>query len=273
MRFRIRTGIRAALAVGSVLAWGAGLALAQNNPLRDGETWEDLKAMVLMGATPTTDGDLFAMEAPMRADDPAFVPVHLTQGAGAAPIEKLTVVIDENPAPVAAEFTLGPAMMPLDLELRLRVNAFSNIRAIATTGNSSLLAGRFVKATGGCAAPASKDLEAMKSQMGQMRFSVLSSEKVGDQVHRMVKLMIRHPNSSGFQRDQVSLLTVPAHFIDVLEVHQGDELLFRMEAGISISEDPVFQFRFTDNGTQTIMVHAEDTDGNVFENSFALAGI
>ncbi|MGB8812303.1 MAG: quinoprotein dehydrogenase-associated SoxYZ-like carrier [Paracoccaceae bacterium] len=273
MQFAIQAAFRAAIGVGCVLAWGVAGAMAQENPLQDGATWDDLKELVLKGATPTSDADLFALEAPMRAEDPAFVPVHLTQGAGGPPIEKLTVVIDENPAPVAAEITLGPAMMPLDLELRLRVNAYSNVRAIATTGTSSLLAGRYVKANGGCAAPASKDIAAMAAEMGKMRFQEISSEKVGGKLHRVVKLMIRHPNASGFQRDQVTLLTVPAHFIDVLELRQGNDLLFRMEAGISISEDPVFQFRFTDNGAETIEVHAEDTEGNIFEGSFPLAGI
>lgn len=51
-----------------------------------------------------------------RASDPAFVPAHLTQPPGAPAIRALTVVIDENPAPVAAEITLGPAMLPLDME-------------------------------------------------------------------------------------------------------------------------------------------------------------
>lgn len=273
MQFTVKTSCRAAMAVGCVMAWSTACALAQENPLQNGPAWEELKDLVLKGATPISDADLFALEAPTRAEDPAFVPVHVTQGANGPPIEKLTLMIDENPSPVAAEFTLGPAMMPLDLELRMRVNAYSNVRAIGITSNSSLLAGRFVKANGGCAAPASKDIAAMAAQMGQMRFQVLSSEMVGGKLRRVVKLMIRHPNASGFQRDQVTLLTVPAHFIDVLEVRQGDDLLFRMEAGISVSEDPVFQFSFTDNGAELIAVHAEDTEGNVFENSFPLAGI
>ena len=52
--------------------------------------------------------------------------------------------------------------------------------------------------------------------------------------------MIRHPNNSGLQRDQVSLLYIPANFVDELRVWQGDALLFGMKSGISISEDPNF---------------------------------
>ena len=76
--------------------------------------------------------------------------------------------------------------------------------------------------------------------------------------------MIRHPNNSGLQRDQVSLLYIPAHFVDELRVWQGDALLFSMEAGISISEDPNFRFTYIPNGAATFKVEAKDTDGKVF---------
>ncbi|MGR3547887.1 MAG: thiosulfate oxidation carrier complex protein SoxZ, partial [Roseovarius sp.] len=43
------------------------------------------------------------------------------------------------------------------------------------------------------------------------------------------------------------------------------EMLFSLTGGISISEDPVFRFSYTDNGTPDLRIRAEDTDGNVFE--------
>jgi sulfur-oxidizing protein SoxY len=264
---------RAAAFIGCLLLGAVSGAQAEENPLVDGPAWEDLKPLVTNGAPAVENEAILTLDAPVRAMDPAFVPVHLTQPPGAPAIRTLTVVIDENPAPIAAELTLGEAMMPLDLEIRMRVNAYSNVRAIATTDNASIVAGRYVKATGGCAAPASKDLEAMLAEMGNMRFQILSSEKVGASLRHTAKLMLRHPNTTGFQRDQVTLLNIPAHFIDVLEVRQGDDLLFTVMAGISISEDPVFQFRFTDNGSDAITVHAEDTEGNVFDESFSLAGL
>ena len=261
---------RAALAV-ILLCPAPGLA--QDNPLVESPAWEELKGLVPSGETAIENSGVLLLDAPTRASDPAFVPVHLTQPPGAPAIRALTVVIDENPAPVAAEITLGPAMMPLDMELRLRVNAYSNVRAIAVTDTASVLAGRHVKASGGCAAPASKDLEALRAEMGQMRFQILASEPEGTRTRHTAKLMLRHPNTTGFQRDQVTLLNIPAHFVDVLEVRQGDDLLFKITAGISISEDPVFQFRFLDNGAERITVHAEDTDGNVFDQSFPMTGL
>ena len=84
--------------------------------------------------------------------------------------------------------------------------------------------------------------------------------------------MIRHPNYSGMQRNQVTNLFIPAFFVHELEVFQGDERLFRMEGGISISEDPVFRFSYTPNGAEQFRVRAVDTDGSVFEQVFDIQG-
>ena len=46
---------------------------------------------------------------------------------------------------------------------------------------------------------------------------------------------------------------------------QGDSLLFRMEGGISIIENPTFRFQYLDNGSRSIQVRAMDTDGNLFQ--------
>ena len=156
------------------------------------------------------------------------------------PINAIKLVIDENPAPVAAEIRFGPAMMPLKFETRVRVNQYSNIRVIADTPNGSYMTGRFVKASGGCSAPATKDSAAALTGMGDMRLKLFDLPVPDQTSRREAQIMIRHPNYSGLQRDQVTQLFIGAHFINELEVRQGDELLFSLEGGISISENPVF---------------------------------
>ncbi|VDS08375.1 sulfur oxidation protein SoxY [Paracoccus haematequi] len=242
----------------------AGPAAAQDNPLKNSPTWDDLRDSVLgLSADVPQDAGVLDLDAPVRAHEAAIVPIRLTQPADAPPVQAVTLVIDENPAPVAAEYSFGPAMAPLDFEFRVRVDSYSDVRAIADTGNGTrVMAGRFVKASGGCSAPAGKDMAEVEATMGQMRWksAVQDGRTVGT-------LMIRHPNFSGLQRDQVTLLNIPAHFIDRLEVRQGEDLLFSLQAGISISEDPVFRFAYAPNG-QPIHVHAEDTDGNTWDHSF-----
>ena len=84
-------------------------------------------------------------------------------------------------------------------------------------------------------------------------------------------LMIRHPNFSGLQRDQVTLLDIPAEFVQTVELKQGDELLMTMQGGISISENPVFRLGYAPNG-QPVTAHAEDTEGRAWDESFPQAG-
>lgn len=246
----------------------ASPALAQENPLQPSETWNDLRESVLgLSEEPPIDASILDVDAPARADDAAIVPIRLTQAPDAPALNDLTLVIDENPAPVAAEYSFGDALMPLDFEVRVRVDAYTDLRAIGTRADGGkIMAGRFVKASGGCSAPAGKDMAAVKETMGQMRWKTAQD---GDR--SIGTLMIRHPMFSGLQRDQVTLMNIPAHFIDRLEVRQGDELLFTMQAGISVSEDPVFRFAYTSNG-QPISVHAEDTEGNVWDQTFDAAG-
>ncbi|WP_108262707.1 quinoprotein dehydrogenase-associated SoxYZ-like carrier [Mangrovicoccus ximenensis] len=253
-----RTAILAA-----AMAAPAVLALADDlpNPLVNGPAWDALR-YDLAGDDPIADAaGLFEVDAPYRAHDAATVPVRITQVDPSRTILKASVIIDENPAPVAADFTFGPAMAPLDFELRVRVNQYSDVRVIAGTPEGLAMTGRFVKASGGCAAPASRDPELALASMGQMKLKTFSGAP-GER--REAQVMIRHPNYSGLQRDQVTHLFIPAHFISELEVRQGDALLFRMEGGISISENPAFRFSYADDGSPALTVTATDTEGNTF---------
>ena len=78
--------------------------------------------------------------------------------------------------------------------------------------------------------------------------------------------MIRHPNYSGLQMNQLTRLYIPAKFVDHIAVRQGGELVFEMEGGISLSEDPVIGFDYKANGAP-LRVRARDTDGRAFEIS------
>jgi sulfur-oxidizing protein SoxY len=248
----------------------------QENPLQNGASWEDLRGDIV-GEVDLHDGaSLFEVVAPYRAHDAATVPLVIKQKTGAETIERAIVVIDENPAPMAADFRFGPAMGPLNFELRVRVNQYSNVRVLAETEADWSMTGRYVKASGGCSAPASRDPEVALASMGKMRLRHFETDTkplstapatpaLMSVARREAQIMIRHPNYSGLQRDQITQLFIGAHFIDQLEVFQGDEMLFTMTGGISVSENPVFRFGYLDNGAPALRVRAQDTEGNVFE--------
>lgn len=235
------------------------------NPLIDGESWAALKYDVLGDAEPGDGRALFEVEAPYRAHDAATVPVVIRQIDEATKITKAFVIIDENPAPVAAELHFGPSMGVLDLELRVRVNQYSNVRVIAETPEGLAMNGRFVKASGGCSAPATRDPELALASMGQMKLKSFAPAALISTPRQEAQIMIRHPNYSGLQRDQITQLFITAHFINELEIFQGEDLLFSLTGGISISENPVFRFKYDDNGADSLRVRATDTEGNVFE--------
>ena len=80
--------------------------------------------------------------------------------------------------------------------------------------------------------------------------------------------MIRHPNNSGLQRDQVSLLYIPLFIVRQLSVWQGDQLLLEMDGGISIAENPTIRFSYMPNGASSFRAEAVDTDGHVFRDEW-----
>ena len=267
---RIKPVIAACLLVLSLGA--AAHAEAVENPLTDGESWSDLSYTILGGAEPTIGDDVVTLDAPYRANDAATVPITIRQTDTKVDIDSLILVVDENPAPVVAEIEFADAMLPLDFETRVRVNQYSNVRAIANTSDGErFMTGRFVKASGGCSAPATKDPELALASMGQIRMKYFGEAPQQSVARREAQIMIRHPNYSGLQRDQITQLFINAHFVDVLEVTQGDDLLFRLTGGISISENPIFRFSYDDNGSETIRIRAEDTQGNVFEQEIPKA--
>lgn len=261
-----------AILVGLQVLLSASSAIADTesirNPLQPEGSWTELRGDIVGDTLPKPANGIIDLDAPYRAHDAATVPIVIRQSSPNSPaIGKALLVIDENPAPVAAELTFSDSMHPIDMEIRVRVNQYSNVRVVADTADGPIMAGRFVKASGGCSAPATKSPELAMSQMGQIRAKHFTPAVDKSTNRREAQIMIRHPNYSGLQRDQVTQLFISAHFVNFIEVRQGDETLFTVEGGISLSENPVIRFQYTDNGTDDLVIRAEDTEGNEWEKT------
>ena len=158
-------------------------------------------------------------------------------------LQSLTLVIDENPAPVAGTFTIGPHSGVTSISTRVRVNTYSFVRVVAELSDGQLYGVKaYVKASGGCSAPAAANADATKSMLGQMKFRAfhLHADALPE-----AQIMLRHPQNSGLQMDQVTRLYVPPFFIENLKIWQGDDLVMAMEGGIAISEDPDHPFQLS----------------------------
>jgi sulfur-oxidizing protein SoxY len=271
LRSKVRQGMRAVQAAAIALAVGASLTTSPMFAAEPADPWPELARDIFNGRDLKDGAGLIAIDMPYRAEDAAIVPVTLraTLPAGdARAVKAITLVIDQNPAPVAATFRIGSGVTMIST--RVRVDSYSNVHAVAELSDGELYASTvFVKASGGCSAPTAKNAEEAKASLGQMRFRQFAKPADGPMSGpREAQIMIRHPNNSGLQRDQVTLLYVPAFFVRELRVWHGDELVLAMDGGISISEDPNIRFNYLPNGATRFRVEAVDTDGHVFKGEW-----
>jgi sulfur-oxidizing protein SoxY len=129
----------------------------------------------------------------------------------------------------------------------------------------------FVKASGGCSAPAAKNAEEAKNRLGQMKYRQFAGADQGPtNGKREAQIMIGHPNNSGLQMDQITHLYIPPFFVDELHLWQDDSPVLSMEGGISISEDPNLRFTYVSNGAKTFRAEAKDTSGHVFKKEWKI---
>ena len=233
------------------------------------ETWNSIKGDIFKDR-PVLDGSgLVILDAPRRAEDAAVVPIGMgvkLTGDDKRTLQSLTLVIDENPAPVAGTFTIGPHSGVTSISTRVRVDTYSYVRVIAELSDGKLYGVKaYVKASGGCSAPAASNADATRSALGQMKFRTFRPE---DGALPEAQLMLRHPQNSGLQMDQLTRLYVPPFFIENLRIWQGDELMVAMDGGIAISEDPNIRFNYRSNGAADFRVEAVDTSKHIFKNEW-----
>src|SRR4029079_8231889 len=141
---------------------------------------------------------------------------------------------------------LGPDANVTEISTRVRVDSYTDVHAVAELSDGKLYVTKtYVKASGGCAAPAAKNADEARSRLGQMRYRQFAQPGQGRASGaREAQIMIGHPSNSGLQMDQVTHLYIPAFFVNELRLWQDDSLVLAMEAGISISEDPNIRFTY-----------------------------
>jgi sulfur-oxidizing protein SoxY len=235
------------------------------------EAWNSIKGDIFKDR-PILDGaGLVILDAPRRAEDAAVVPIGMRVNFAAGDkrtLQSLTLVIDENPAPVAGTFTIGPHSGVTSISTRVRVNTYSYVRVVAELSDGQLYGVKaYVKASGGCSAPAAANADATKSMLGQMKFRAfhLHADALPE-----AQIMLRHPQNSGLQMDQLTRLYVPPFFIENLKIWQGDDLVMAMEGGIAISEDPNIRFNYRPNGAANFRAEAIDTGKDQFKDEWPI---
>lgn len=235
--------------------------------------WVQVRDSLFAGRRITDPGDaVIKLEAPVRAEDAAIVPIAIRAAFAQSPersIRKVWLVIDNNPSPIAAVFSYTQASGRADIETRVRIDEYTFVRAIAETGDGQLfMSTRFVKASGGCSAPPGKDPASAQASLGQMRWRVDASPAPRQPV--LAQLMISHPNDSGMVMDQLTRQYTPPHFVRRVDVTYAGQLVLSADLDFSISENPNLRFYFVPQGNGELKAQVVDTKELKFENGMAL---
>jgi sulfur-oxidizing protein SoxY len=231
--------------------------------------WAELRNQIFGDRIVEDGAELLAIDAATRAEDAAIVPIKIRLGDGLSRrVSAVYLVIDDNPSPLAGHFTFGPAADPREIATRVRIDDYTYLHAVVETKDGKLYGvARFIKAAGGCSAPAGKDQALAMQRLGQMKMSFIGEPRLGEayQAH----LLISHPNSSGMQMDQLTREYIPADFVRTVKIIYNGAPVLTLESDISISEDPSLTFAFVPTAPSgEVSVEAEDSDNRHFAHSW-----
>jgi sulfur-oxidizing protein SoxY len=260
-----------------VAVWLAlsGAGWAQDVTPETSSVWQKVRADLFAGMPIATGDNVIVLETPKRAQDAAVVPIAIraqfpqTENRS---IEKIWLVIDNNPSPIAAIFTFTQASGRADIETRVRVEQYTPIRAVARMSDGTLhMAANYIKASGGCSAASGKDAASALASMGRMRLRVDGPLASGQPA--VAQLMISHPNDSGLAMDQLSRTYASPHFVRSIDVRYGSALVLRADVDFSISENPNFRFYFVPGSDGELDARAVDNQELEFTTSVKLTPV
>lgn len=239
------------------------------------DVWSTFLRPQYFGKRDIVEGkDVVELRIPLRAEDAGVVPVSINAKIPQTPerfIQRLYVIIDKNPKPLAGKFELTPAMGRADLAMRLRINEYTQVRVVAETNDGHLYMDRGeTRASGGCSAPPPfLTLKEAREHIGDMRFHSQASD-AGDVA--LGQILISHPNITGMQLDQRTRAYLPAEYVTKVELSFNGERILTAETDISISEDPSFRFFFKPQGGGTLTAAMTDSAGREVSHAFTVAG-
>jgi len=217
------------------------LSLSMTALAVDSDRWQTISHALFPDVVIQDDTSVVTLTTMSRAEDAAIVPVTvhtMFSQTHERYITDIWLIIDQNPSPVAAHFQFTPQAGQADIETRVRINEYTLVRAIARTNTGEYHQSvRFIKASGGCSAPATKDLD--PTSLGRIKLYTISAQPGRPS---LLQAQIRHPNESGLAMDQLTRNYAPAHYVRHLVVATGGKDIITADLDISISENPLFQF-------------------------------
>jgi sulfur-oxidizing protein SoxY len=232
--------------------------------------WQALQQALFPGRSLKDGAGIVMLDAPPRALDAALVPIGIDLSS-VQPIKGVYLVIDGNPSPLAGHFIFGPKADPHSLKLRVRVDQYTDMHAIAESQDGQLfVATKFVKASGGCSAPAGGDDAAALQDIGRMKLHLIGNFTAGKPEQAV--LMVRHPNFNGMQMNQITRYYTPPRFIRTIDATYEGASIFHLDSDISMSTDPVITFGFVPKTKGQMKIVVRDSKDATFDHSFDVPG-
>ena len=206
---------------------------------------------------------------PLRAAYGASVPVKIVSKIAqtqALYVKRLWILVDKNPSPLAATLELTPELGQADFETRIRVDEYSHVRVVTELSDGTLhMDSRYVKTSGGCSAPPNRSAPSLigKTVLKLPTGVTMNAPTAAD-------VTVLHPNDTGFELSQQTVMFIPPHFVRSLKVSYDRRKLFDAELDFSISENPTLRFYFVPRGPGELRAEVEDSKEGRFTGTLAV---
>lgn len=265
---------RLALGIGALAAAPLARAAVGGLPSNTGHTdlspeWEKLRSKLFGKREIAVGGGRVQLIAPLRAAYGASVPVKIVSLLPQTPqlyVKRLHLLVDKNPSPLAATLELTTLVGQADFETRLRVDEYSHLRVVSELSNGELhMDSRYVKTSGGCSAPPNRSAPEL---IGKTLFKLPAPPKMG--APSTVDLTVIHPNDTGFELNNVTVMYIPSHFVRSIAVTYSGNKVFDAELDFSLSENPTWRFNFVPQAPGELRADVQDTKDQRFTGSLRI---
>jgi sulfur-oxidizing protein SoxY len=233
--------------------------------------WDSLRGKLFAARSIEANPGASAVQVivPLRAAYGASVPVKIVSKLPQRDdlyVRKLYVLVDKNPSPVAAVLDLTPEVGQADFETRLRVDEYSHVRVVSELSNGQLhMDSRYVKTSGGCSAPPNRESLHL---IGKTVFKLPGTLKLNEA--NTADVTVLHPNDTGFELNQVTVMYIPPHFVRSIRVSYAQRKIFDADLDFSVSENPTWRFNFVPHGRGELRAEVTDSKDGQFVGSLAV---